>query len=79
MVRQTGVDAHLAQVIRSQREQRGITQENLAHQAGVTVASYARIERAESNPTWLTVTAIADALDISLKELGAAVDDLRRP
>lgn len=78
MVRQTGVDTNLARVIRSLRERHGLTQEALAHQAGLTVASYARIERAESNPTWITVTRIADALGITLAELGQAVDDQRR-
>jgi transcriptional regulator with XRE-family HTH domain len=78
MVRQTGVDAHLAHVIRTLREQRGFTQEALAQKASLTVASYARIERAESNPTWVTVTRISDALGVSLAELGRAVDESRR-
>lgn len=78
MVRQAGVDPDLAHVIRSLREQHGATQEGLAHAAGLTVASYARIERGESNPTWITVTRIADALEITLAALGAAVDERRR-
>jgi transcriptional regulator with XRE-family HTH domain len=78
VVRQSGVDPHLARAIRSLREQRGLSQEALAHDASITVASYARIERGESNPTWMTVTRISDALGVSLAELGRSVDELRR-
>jgi len=46
--------------------------------AGLTVGSYTRIERGESNPTWITVTRIVDALGASLRELGEAVDKQRR-
>lgn len=56
------------------RKQRGHTQEDLAHAAGLTVTAYARIERGSANPTWTTVRRIADALDVTLSELGRAVD-----
>jgi transcriptional regulator with XRE-family HTH domain len=55
------------------RKQRGHTQEDLAHAAGLTVTAYARIERGSANPTWTTVRRIADALDVTLSELGQAV------
>jgi transcriptional regulator with XRE-family HTH domain len=41
----------------------------------VTVASFARIERGQSNPTWVTVRAIAAALDLALTELGVRIDN----
>jgi transcriptional regulator with XRE-family HTH domain len=41
------------------------------------VSAYARIERGESNPTWTTVTQIAQALGVSLPELAEAVDTRR--
>jgi len=56
------------------RKQRGHTQEDLAHAAGLTVTAYARIERGSANPTWTTVRRIADALGVTLGELGRAVD-----
>jgi transcriptional regulator with XRE-family HTH domain len=56
------------------RKQRGHTQEDLAHAAGLTVTAYARIERGSANPTWTTVRRIADALDVTLSDLGRAVD-----
>jgi predicted transcriptional regulator len=33
----------------------------LAHDAGMTVAAMARVERGDANPSWTTVTRIARA------------------
>jgi transcriptional regulator with XRE-family HTH domain len=41
------------------------------------VSAYARIERGEANPTWTTVTQIAQALGVTLSELGTAVEKTR--
>jgi len=46
----------------------------LAAAAGITTNSYARIELGQSAPSWASVRAIAAALDVSLVELGAAVE-----
>jgi len=67
-------DAALAQALLELRKQRGHTQEDLAHAAGLTVTAYARIERGSANPTWTTVRRIADALDVTLGDLGQAID-----
>ena len=68
-------DQALATVLRHSRRERGGTQEDIAHGAGLTVAGFARIERGQSNPRWTTVVRIAGALEISLAELVAAVED----
>lgn len=70
----TQVDQALAATVRRIREQRGDTQEDLAHRAGLTVAAFARIERGHANPTWTTVRRIAAALEISLAALAEAVE-----
>jgi transcriptional regulator with XRE-family HTH domain len=67
-------DAALAATVRRLRTQRGETQEDLAHRAGITVAAFARIERGHANPTWTTVIRIAAALEITLTALGEAVE-----
>jgi transcriptional regulator with XRE-family HTH domain len=67
-------DPVLAATLRRLRRERGDTQEDLAHRAGLTVAALARIERGHANPTWTTVTRIAAALNISLAALGDAVE-----
>jgi transcriptional regulator with XRE-family HTH domain len=70
-------DPVLAAIIRQRREAHGFTQEDAAHAAGLTVGSYARIERAQSNPAWTTVRRIAEALDLTVSELVAAVEAQR--
>jgi transcriptional regulator with XRE-family HTH domain len=67
-------DRALAATLRRTRTERGHTQEDLAHRAGLTVAAVARIERGQANPTWTTVRALAQALNISLAALGGAVE-----
>jgi transcriptional regulator with XRE-family HTH domain len=67
-------DPALAATVRRMRIERGDTQEDLAHRAGLTVAAFARIERGHANPTWTTVTRIAAALEISLVGLAEAVE-----
>jgi transcriptional regulator with XRE-family HTH domain len=71
-------DQDLAKVLRALRERDGRSQEALAHDAGLTVAAMARVERGQTNPTWTTVSRIASALGVSLSQLGRAVDK-RRP
>jgi transcriptional regulator with XRE-family HTH domain len=71
-------DLALAAVLRDLRTDRGDTQEDLAHRAGLTVAAFARIERGHANPTWTSVRRIADALEISLAALGEAVEQSDR-
>jgi transcriptional regulator with XRE-family HTH domain len=71
----TQADAALAMTVRRLRRERGETQEDLAHRAGLTVAAFARIERGNANPTWTTVRRIAEALGITLATLGEQVEN----
>jgi transcriptional regulator with XRE-family HTH domain len=71
----TQADAALAKTVRRLRRERGETQEDLAHRAGLTVAAFARIERGNANPTWTTVRRIAEALGITLATLGEQVEN----
>lgn len=50
----------------------GLTQEAVAHDAGITTATLGVIERGLSNPTWATVKGIAAALGVSMVELAKA-------
>lgn len=59
----------LGKAVRQLREQRGVSQETLAYEAGVTSGTLSLIERGLSNPTWGTVKGIAAALDASIAEL----------
>jgi len=64
----------LGRVIRKLRRQRELTQEALAHRAGITVGHLSKIERGQSNPSWSTVCSIAAALETSMGPLGKLVD-----
>ncbi len=59
-------------VIRERRQLRSLSQEALAHQAGVHPNVVGRLERGKYNPTVLTLQAITTKLNISLDELFAA-------
>jgi XRE family transcriptional regulator, aerobic/anaerobic benzoate catabolism transcriptional regulator len=59
----------LGKAIRQVREERGMTQEALAQEAGVTVGHMSMIERGHSNPTWGTIKGIANALKISIADV----------
>ena len=67
-------DPQIAAVLRALRESQGRSQESLAHDAGLTVTSLARIERAQVNPTWTSVRRVVMALGVSFAEFGRALD-----
>lgn len=61
----------LGEAVRQLREKRGLTQESLAQEAGVTTGTVSLVERGRSNPAWGTVRALADGLDVPIVELVA--------
>lgn len=64
----------LAKAIRELRIEQGITQEDLAHGAGITVGHLSKIERGLANPGWSTVEAIAGALGVKMAEIARRVE-----
>jgi transcriptional regulator with XRE-family HTH domain len=78
MARQEKPRVALGQAIRRLRLERDLTQEALAHSAGITVGHLSKIERGVSNPTWETVAGIAKALGVSMVELAKAAEKLER-
>ena len=67
-------DPVIAAVLKRLREHRGLTQEALAFKSGVSISSLGRIETGHTSTAWATVVQLADALGVSMGELGAAVD-----
>lgn len=59
----------LGERIRNLRKNRNWSQEDLAHQAGITRSFLGEVERGERNPKTTTLEKIAHGLDISLEEL----------
>jgi transcriptional regulator with XRE-family HTH domain len=64
----------LGNAIRQLREKRGLTQEALAHEAGITTGTLSLIERGQSNPAWGTISRLADALGSPMGEIGKLAD-----
>jgi transcriptional regulator with XRE-family HTH domain len=77
MTRQEKPRATLGRAIRELRLERDLTQEALAHSAGITVGHLSKIERGQSNPTWETVVAISGGLDLSVVKLAKTVESLQ--
>lgn len=59
----------VGQQIRFHRHRQGFSQEHLAQQAGMNTSYLGQIERAEKNPTIITLEKIAKALNVSLVAL----------
>jgi transcriptional regulator with XRE-family HTH domain len=74
MGRQDEPQPALGNAIRQLRERSGLTQEGLAHLAGITTGTLSLIERGQSNPAWGTVKRIAAALDASMGQVGTLAD-----
>jgi DNA-binding XRE family transcriptional regulator len=51
------------------RRTRGLSQEDLAWDAGISTTHLSRIERGRTNPSWLVMVNIAEALDCELVEI----------
>ena len=63
------VASALAKALREHRISRGVTQESLASDAGVSVQMVRRLEAGTANPTLGTLHAVTTALDISWTDL----------
>ncbi|MFI4991654.1 MAG: helix-turn-helix domain-containing protein [Solirubrobacterales bacterium] len=64
----------LGGAIKRLRVERNLTQEDLAHKAGITTGTLSRTETGETSPSWRTVKSIAEALDMSAAELVATAE-----
>jgi putative transcriptional regulator len=62
----------LGKAIRQLRESCGMTQTALAEKAGLTGRTVSAIETGRANPTWATISDIADALGVSIAEIAKA-------
>lgn len=64
-------EEHLGRRIRHLREERGWTQEELAHRAGMTVVYLSGIERGTQNPSFRKLKGLVAAFNISFSMLFA--------
>jgi transcriptional regulator with XRE-family HTH domain len=70
--------ARLATRLKQLRKERGISQEDFAHKAGLHRVGYGWIEQRKRTPNLATLMKIATAFDISLSELFSGVDRPRK-
>lgn len=59
----------LAKRLKEIRSEKGVSQEELAYRAEITLSQIARIETVKINPTVSTIFKIARALDVSPSEI----------
>ncbi len=64
----------LGGAIKRLRIERGESQEDLSHKAGITTGTLSRTESGNTSPRWRTVQSIAAALNVSPAELVAAAE-----
>lgn len=63
----------VGELLRREREAAGLSQEAVAHRAGVSVSTIIRMEGGKLQPTAVNLFAIAGVLDVNLSELRDAV------
>jgi DNA-binding XRE family transcriptional regulator len=66
--------AAIGRALRHYREQAGVSQEALGHACHVHRTFVGAIERGEQNPSLVTILKLVDALEVSLTEFAARVE-----
>ena len=73
MIRDEALITAFADELRSRRVGLGVSQEELAHRAGLNRTYVAKLELATNQPTLTALHLLAQALDVPLNDLMAAV------
>jgi DNA-binding XRE family transcriptional regulator len=68
------VDPALARVLRRIREERGVSQNLISSEVGITMSTWAKLEREKTTPTWTTFRTIARGLGLTVTELAQLVE-----
>ncbi len=66
--------AALGRAVKRLREERGLTQEAVAHAAGVHATWVSRLEGGNLNPSWGMVERVAMALGMKVSDLAKATE-----
>lgn len=69
MIKVTGISKRVGKRIKAVRLERGMTQEQVAFEAGLNRAFIGYIERGERNPSTETIAKIAKVLGVELNDL----------
>jgi transcriptional regulator with XRE-family HTH domain len=68
-------DTEFGARLRELRELAGLTQQELADRAGLTLEGVGQLERGRRQPAWHTALALCDALGVSCEEIRKAPAD----
>jgi transcriptional regulator with XRE-family HTH domain len=66
--------AALGEAVKRLREKRKLTQEAVAHAAGVHPTWVSRLEGGTLNPSWGMISRVADALGVEVSDLAKAAE-----
>jgi transcriptional regulator with XRE-family HTH domain len=66
--------AALGRAVRAIRDERGISQMQLAEATGFMQSWVSQVERGRRNPSWNNVARLADGLGVSVSELAARAE-----
>lgn len=77
--RKSAVLSALSAAIRRRRSALGLTQEDVAFQAGLSVRHYQSLESGALNPSYLVLRSVADALTIGISPLITDAEPHRSP
>jgi XRE family transcriptional regulator, regulator of sulfur utilization len=75
MAPRTEPQPELGQAIKQLRTERGLSQEELGHAAGIHPTWISHIESGRNNPAWGSVRRIAAALDVTVSELAKLAEE----
>ncbi len=64
------------EALREVRKKKGLTQEALAHKAGITMAYVGQLERGLKSPSLWTIHRLCRILGVSMRELVGAAEKL---
>jgi transcriptional regulator with XRE-family HTH domain len=69
----------LGRAVRAIREERGLSQVQLAEATGFIQSWISHLERGARNPSWNNVVRLAEGLGVSVPELAARAEALAQP
>lgn len=74
MVTRQRLQREFGDVLREHRTASGLTQEKLAHKAGITTAFVGQLERGKKSPSLWTIARLSRVLGVPMKDLVGAAE-----
>lgn len=75
MADRTAIQRRLGRAIKRVRVQHGLTQEQVSAASGLHPTYISDIERGARNPSWESISRLADGIGVPVSEIGHAFDE----